>query len=526
MRILKIATFFIMLATMSTGCTASSASPKDMGWIFDTPADPIQVAVLWDSSKTAEAVIPVEGGKLSVTGADGTLYMLEIPSGALLNNTTIGMTPVTNIADMPFGNEQTYAVQLSPEGLTFQNFATLTITPAEEIPLNEQITFGYEGEGKDLILATPVLDSSEIKILVQHFSGTGVTKGLLADIEPVRKRLGGDAERRLDSALNAELIRVRQEGGSGEDLGVIFEDAFLQYEEQVVKPRVEAAGESCANGQLAVQSVYQLERWRQLLGQSDGGNPLSKYPGLIDKAWKVCIEEEYEMCVNDHVIHRMLPVWKGFERQQALMPGEGESALLKARELTIKCMTFNLKFESTGTLNAGDGGYESTVTSDITLRYDPDQGLLGIIEGEAPTVNEAFEWFWPCAAKSIRGDGTPFKVFNLEILEASFEKNDQLGKVEDFILTYLPGNTSESAIANVCGASGTMPIPPFPAWTSTFIATHINELSMGSSLTDAGYVATDWEIFGDEYYAKKEWIKENSEVVETGAFKLFHTPGQ
>jgi hypothetical protein len=526
MRTHKIAIFLILLVATVTGCAASSGSQNDMDWIFDTPADPIQVAVALDSARTIEAVIPVEGGTLSITGADGTLYTLDIPSDALLNETTIGMTPVTSISDMPFGSERTYAVQLSPEGLIFQNFAILTITPVESIPLAEQITFGYQGDGKDLILAAPVVDSNEIKIQVLHFSGNGVTRGLLADVEPVRQRLGGDAERRLDSALSAELIRIHQEGGNGEDLAAAFAEAFQQYEEQVLKPRVAAAGESCANGQLAIQTVYQLERWRQLVGQGEGGDPLAKYPGLRDKAWKACIVEEFEMCVEDHVIHRMLAVWMGFERQYALWPIGGESALREARDLTIKCLTFKLKFESTGTLNAAGAGYESTVTSDITLRYNPDEGILGIIEGEAPTVNEDFEWFWPCGAESVRGDGGPFKVFDMNIKEAPYDRNDPLGKVDDFILTYLPGNTSESAITDICGSLGSLPIPPFPAWTSTFIATHIDELAMGSSVTDSGYVTTNWEIFGDEYFAKKEWIKENGEIVETGTFKLYHTPGQ
>lgn len=526
MRTHKIAILLIVLASTITGCKAAQGSQKDLSWIFDSPADPIQVAVALDTGKTVEAVIPVEGGTVSVTGTDGTLYTLEIPSDALLNETTIGMTPVNSIADMPFGSERTYAVQLSPEGLTFQNFATLTITPAEEIPLAEQIVFGYQGDGKDLILAAPVVDSSEIKIQVLHFSGTGVTKGLLADIEPVRKRLGGDAERRLDSALNAELIRVRQEGGDGESLAAIFTEAFKQFEEQVLKPRVEAAGESCANGQLAIQTVYQLERWRQLVGQGEGGDPLAKYPGLRDKAWKVCIVEEFELCVEKHVIHRILAVWKGFERQYALMQGEGESALREARDLTIKCLTFKLNFESTGTLNAAGSGFESTVTSEIILRFDPDKGVMGIIEGQAPLVNTAFEWFWLCGVVSTLGDGGPFEVYNLEILEAPFDENNALGKVEDFVLTYLPGNTSESATVDICGSTGTMPILPFPAWTSAFIATHIDELSIGSSAMDSGYISSDWEIFGDEYFAKKEWVKENSEIVETGTFKLYHTPGQ
>jgi hypothetical protein len=500
-----------------------------MSWIFETPADPIQVGVELDSGKTVEAVIPVEGGTLSVTGADGTLYTLEIPSDALLNETTIGMTPVTNISGMPFGSEQTYAVQLSPDGLYLQNFAILTITPAEEIPLAEQIVFGYQAEGEDLILAAPVVDSSEIKIQVLHFSGNGVTQGLLADIEPVRQRLGGDAERRLQNAVSEALARERQrqlsgQSEGGEDINDIFSEAFRQYVEQVIKPRVAAAGESCANGQLAIQTVLSFERQVQLLGMSEdflAGIP--ELPELMETAARVCVIEEFELCVDEHVIHRMLPVWKGFERQYALLGIPESAALREARDLTIKCLTFNLKFESTGTLNAGDGGYESTVTSDITLRYNPDKGVLGIIEGEAPTVNDAFEWFSPCGAESVLGDGSPFKVFNLEILD---EPDDQYGHVRDFVLFYLPGNTTESATMNICGSAGSLPIPPFPAWTSTFLVTHIDELAMGSSVTDSGYLAVDWEIFGDEYFAKKEWIKENGEIVETGTFKLYHTPGQ
>jgi len=520
------AVLLIGLASILTGCKGASGG-QDMSWIFETPADPIEVAVVLDTDKTVEAVIPVEGGTVSATGADGTIYTLEIPSDALLNETTISLTPVTSVSDMPFGGQQTYAVQLGPEGLFLYNFAILTITPAEEIPLDEQIVFGYQEEGKDLILAAPVLDSSEIKIQVLHFSGTGVTKGLLADVEPVRQRLGGSAEKRLESAVNQELARAHQLGEGGEvDFGLLAE-VFSQYEAQVVKPRVDAAGDSCAAGQLAIQTVYQLARWRALLGldEGEGGDPLAKYPGLRDKAWKVCVVEEFELCVEQHIIHRMLAVWRGFERQYALFPSGGEAALREARDLTIKCLTFRLEFESTGTLDAGGGGYESTVTSEIMLRFNPDEGENGILSGEAPLVNEAFEWFWPCGATSVRGGGGPFKVFNLEILEAPYDKLDPLGKVRDFILFYLPGNTSESATTNICGSAGSLPIPPFPAWTAAFLATHIDEMESGSSISDAGFLTADWEIFGDEYFAKKEWIKEAGEVVETGTFKLYHTPG-
>ena len=54
--------------------------------------------------------------------------------------------------------------------------------------------------------------------------------------------------------------------------------------------------------------------------------------------------------------------------------------------------------------------------------------------------------------------------------------------------------------------------------------THAAELD-ASGAYGGGYLSLDWEVFGDEYFAKKEWIKEDEEHVEAGTFKLHHTPG-
>ena len=175
--------------------------------------------------------------------------------------------------------------------------------------------------------------------------------------------------------------------------------------------------------------------------------------------------------------------------------------------------------ESTGTLDVPDGGYESTVTSEVMLRFDPDASR---ISGEATLVNTAFTFKSPCGATSVKGDGD-FVVNRLRILSA---RPDQFDSSEiNFLLNYMPGPTSESAKVKICGSSGRrLPIPPFPAWTSTFLATHIAELDTDGA-NGGGYVAIDWEVFGDEYYAKKEWIKETDNIVEAGTFKLYHVPG-
>ena len=44
----------------------------------------------------------------------------------------------------------------------------------------------------------------------------------------------------------------------------------------------------------------------------------------------------------------------------------------------------------------------------------------------------------------------------------------------------------------------------------------------------SGFLLENWEILGGEYFAKKEWTKEDADLglVEVGTFKLYHRPGQ
>ncbi len=494
----------------------------DLAWIFEAPTDPIDVVVTLDAGKKVEAAIPVEGGTVSATGADGTVYRLDIPKDALPTETTIGLTPVTKLTGMPFGREPNYAVQLSPDGLFLYNVAVLTITPAQAIPVDQQLVFGYREDGKKLTMALPVVDSSEIKIQVDHFSGNGVTQGTLADIEPLRGDLGGDVAERIRTAVSTALAESRRAQLAGQPSELPdFEAAFDEFEEQVVNPRVAAAGESCAAGRLAIETVFYLERLRQLMGHSQGGAPFDNYQDLVSNSARQCILEEFELCVEDHVIHRMAFVWRSYERQNALAPYVGmplvdDAVLREARELTIKCLTFNLKFESTGTATVADYGYDSTVTSNITLRFNPDEDK---ISGEATLVNESFEFRSPCGGTSTPGDGT-FKVGNLKILTAGAQALDQ---EVGFLMSYLPGATTERATIKICGSTGSLPIPNFGGWTDAFLVTHQAELEREEF--GGGFIAIDWEVFGDEYFAKKEWIKESGDFVEVGTFKLYHTPG-
>jgi len=521
--------YLIVILIVTMACSlpgllfGGGSVPSELKYIFEIPGDPISVTAILDSGRQAEAIIPKSGGSLSATGSDGTVYRLDIPSDALLVDTLIRMTPVSQVEGMPFGSDQ-FTVQFEPEGLELYVNAILTITPSQEIPIDQQIFFGYQGTGENLTLASPVVDSREIKIVIMHFSGAGVSKGFLADIEPVRARIGGDAEARLQSAVAEQLARARQEQFLGNENSVIdFESAFREYEEQVVKPRIAAAGESCAAGRLALQTVLGVERQKQLLGfESDGGNALIDNQGLMETVAEVCMKEEYEMCRDDHIIHRIIPAWLGLERQFQLLgffeQGTTPPVIEKAREYARKCLTFEMRFESHAKFDDGGDGYDSTVESKIKIQFNP-EGV--IMKGQAPLVNTVFEWRTEdCSVTSNRG-GSTFEAISLAYITDTKSPTDELGYVRDFMFVYYPGNTTESFTIQ-CEDQAPFNSPPSPFWTGVYLVTHESEMSQA----DGGFLMQDWEILGGEYYAKKEWITEDAGLglTEVGTFKLYHLP--
>ena len=83
---------------------------------------------------------------------------------------------------------------------------------------------------------------------------------------------------------------------------------------------------------------------------------------------------------------------------------------------------------------------------------------------------------------------------------------------------------------DLSGASGTgslgMPMPDLSGLMGA------GDMSAGMTLPSMtagmGFTLTDWEVTGGEYYAKKEWIKEDGSlgIYEAGTMKLYHRPGQ
>lgn len=238
---------------------------------FSAPGKSRNVTVQLDKKKTATKLIPTSGGSMSLTSADGSTFTLDVPAQALDADTEITMTAVKSLDGAPLDNNTPTALQLEPSGLFFKDIATLTIVPATEIPIKQQIVFGYEGAGQDYHLAPVDPLSKEIKVQLIRFSGAGVGSGGDAAWAANLMNQASTAEARISQKLGEFLLLERQKnllGGDDVDNTELLkqiESAMGQYEE-VIRKEMVAAELDCKHAPGAMQAILGLNRQKQLLG--------------------------------------------------------------------------------------------------------------------------------------------------------------------------------------------------------------------------------------------------------------------
>ena len=360
-------------------------------------SNPLTLQPVTDPSRSTTLTIAVAGGTINATGADGAVYSLFIPADALLQATTITMTPLTRIDGLDLATDAAYGVQLSPEGARFQNFVTLTITPpaGANTPVEKQLPIGWSGATNVVSVATIDKTSRQVKLKLLHFSGYALllaTKGINATMEPARHRFGGDAEARIQSVAAERLMRERQTqllGGDSPPIDATLGDLIKQYEEEVIKPRIAAARSSCAAGRLAQQTVLGHTRQKQLLGYPDDGGAETALIGkVMQDASAACTEEEYSLCRDNHIITRIFPYYLGVARQAALMgmmPNGTASDPIWVQEALAaveKCLNFELQVNSRldyaiSSGNVSDHTVQEVVEARLKLPFNLGTAIFG-----------------------------------------------------------------------------------------------------------------------------------------------------
>ena len=182
------------LAEEVVGTNGNDELEPPEGIDLDSPANPIDISFEADSSRSSAVTITPEGGTVATEDAEGNLYELSIPAGALLAAEEIVMTPVSGIEGIPFDGEP-IGIVLEPEGLVLLRPAVLTVRPSTVDPA-DMVAAATFVDGEDFYLTLSETDGSTVTMTVNHFS--------LRITVPVRQFRGPDTEGEI-----VETIRSR-----------------------------------------------------------------------------------------------------------------------------------------------------------------------------------------------------------------------------------------------------------------------------------------------------------------------------
>lgn len=252
---------------------------------FTAPGTPIDVKVQLDQKQTATGKVSPDGGSVSLKAADGSVFTLEVPAKALDAETMITMTVVKSMTGAPLDNNTPTAVQFEPSGLFFKEIATLTIIPGKDIPIKQQLVFGYDSDGKDYHMMPVDPKSKEIKVRMMHFSGAGVgsasDQAWAANLAIQASTASTRLMQKLGEATQSDRIKNVFDGNENE-AGAIIDSILDQFYDQVVLKGIAAAELDCKFAKQSLDDLIKLERLKHVLGGVDSS--VIAVPGFSEKA--------------------------------------------------------------------------------------------------------------------------------------------------------------------------------------------------------------------------------------------------
>ncbi|MGY1408268.1 hypothetical protein ACW5EG_01600 [Luteimonas sp. A611] len=524
----------LCVAGLLAGCTpgkGGGGGPVQLGGYEDA----IRVTPTLDEAHAITETIGYAGGSISATTADGTVFTLTVPANSLRQVTQITMTPVIKLDGLPFGKGTDVTVDLQPSGLVFDVPATLAIKPAVPIPAGEQILYAYSDSR--LVFAEPVLKAEGIAIVVPHFSGYGAAKGLMGDVEEARKRIGGSAEERIASEMRAVLQEAQQAELRGEpvNLNALLDPYFEQMDQEVVIPRLEAAGQSCAAGRSAIMTVLDYARQRELLGYEEEGGALNQAAELLENTVAPkCMDEEYQMCVNEHIVHRIAPAYLGFDRQLMLFGIDNSPVLEKMKKQVEGCLHFDLdlKIDSTLThVTEGDGMVfmdGADFTAEVALELDrllgehhdlpfaPSSGPMTSRDTEVRAVGNCT----PAVVSGWNGAGLFLKM-DVVVEPASLDEGGGSFEVTGMEIE-LPAEPLNNQSGGSCHGKPNQYAGPTTNAVSNYLLLHGDGNSRSMKID--GWTTQGGEIFATAEWTGQKQVSEAHTFQDKGTATLRHTP--
>jgi hypothetical protein len=515
----------------------------------------VSVAPVVDPAHAASANLDEKGGSVTATGADGTVFTLQIPAESLQRPETVTLTPVARIDRFPFSGGLAAGVEIEPAGLDLLVPASLTIRPPSAPPVNRTLPYSYGRGGEDFILYPRAVDISSIRLPLVRLGGYGVGQGDSAEgisqadklptgpLAPYLQRYAREVLRRVLGQINQAELLAR---------GIqIYREAFGQ----LVAPFLDVASsgvtatsmkeEKCPIGdknfQQALESMFGIIRQKQMLGIDDPdhaeeSNGINEALELL----RICMQESFDRCVSRTDPYEALLMVQIAVQLERLGEEDPRLTTFIQDGLLERCLRFELDFESKIVLVDSSPDAGGTIrmkyrSAHVPLRFSYAGNFYAnrsIWEGgcslqpEVATL-ELSSGFGDCTFTADGGKGW---------FDAAAA---WIGVLEDptksaVTLFYDPGNPQGTAILS-CPDEAPIDLHIFQ-WRAQYVDLHQNE---AVPLQEApGFIAKSWEQlrFGPgpsqngEFFAKKSYergpivVRPNFTVTEETWFFLKHTP--
>jgi hypothetical protein len=262
------------------------------------PLEPAPTKVHVDLARGVDVTVDATGGQASTTGADGTVYTLVVPAGAVVDATTLRLEPFTRIDGVPFAGGLAAGFHLSPAGSLFARPVRVAMTLPSGTKTDDLSGFCYDGDDVDAHLCPFELTGTTLTFSFAHFSGGGAGHG---DVTLTPTGTEAAAVQMLASYLNQQRRQMQPL------VAADVADLLQLWYDGGVKPGLVAARTTIE----PMPAFREWQTWRQLVtaGPWDTATatalrtalaaPLEESPKLAAQAIKGIIADANSLCRTD-----------------------------------------------------------------------------------------------------------------------------------------------------------------------------------------------------------------------------------
>jgi hypothetical protein len=349
------------------------------------------VAITTDGARAATKTFPPGGGTLTATAADGTVYSLTIPSGALLVETAITMTPIVAISGGDLPSASLLGVDLQPSGLRLYEFADLSITPPQLGPTANIAGFTYEGDGDDLHRYPATLDAGRILLHVIHFSGAGANICVELCPPPIDPPPQPITESQLEQLI-ASLDPHHPFYASR------LAELLHAYYALFIAPDLARMQQDCDFAQSRIPKALAWSRTNQILLAEEGfesenqtvGNALV---GSVSNCWAEATETCFDV-KNAYQVQKLVQI----ARQAQLLGGDPEvfdlSKVRRCSGLWSGTITYEWRWDEDGDFPYGSAQETRTSRHRVTQEWKIIPRVIAEFPCEQCTESRMFEATW------------------------------------------------------------------------------------------------------------------------------------